>query len=177
LTCIWVISNKNNKDTWERGWGTLSTEEGGKGILPRTVNKQAESGRRGSGGSRVAPSNQECESLWEWQREENSTGKVGRPTSHVSYKQTQWLAGAAAPPSNQAVKVAVGGKLHRRVGKTHFPHELYINMQVRESGCSITSPSVFGKGTACSRGSCTGELWVNKVCRARWVLSSFLRSA
>jgi hypothetical protein len=29
--------------------------------------------------------------------------------------------------SRKVVKVAVGGKLHRRGGKTHFPGELYIN--------------------------------------------------
>jgi hypothetical protein len=37
-------------------------------------------------------------------------------------------AGAAAhtqqPEAGKLVKVAVGGKLHRRGGKTHFPHEL-----------------------------------------------------
>jgi hypothetical protein len=46
----------------------------------------------------------------------------------MNCKQTWGLAGVAAPPSNQEagklVKVAVGGKLHRRVGETHFPHEL-----------------------------------------------------
>jgi hypothetical protein len=26
---------------WERGWGTLNTKDCGKGILPRTVKKQA----------------------------------------------------------------------------------------------------------------------------------------
>jgi hypothetical protein len=31
---------------------------------------------------------------------------------------------------------------------------------------------VLGKGKACSSGSCTGELWVNKACGARWLLSS-----
>jgi hypothetical protein len=31
---------------------------------------------------------------------ENSTGEEGRPTSHVNYKQTWKLAGAAAQPSN-----------------------------------------------------------------------------
>jgi hypothetical protein len=46
-----------------------------------------------------------------------------------------------------------------------------------ESGCTVTSPSVLRKGKACSSGSCTGELWVNKACGARWVLSSPLRSA
>jgi hypothetical protein len=35
------ISSKNNKDTWERGWGALSAKDWGKGILPKTVNKQA----------------------------------------------------------------------------------------------------------------------------------------
>jgi hypothetical protein len=47
----------------------------------------------------------------------------------VNCKQTWQLAGAAALPSNQEqagklVKVAVGGKLHKRGGKTHLPHEL-----------------------------------------------------
>jgi hypothetical protein len=36
-----VIRNKKNKDMRERGWGTLSAKHWGKGILPRTVNKQA----------------------------------------------------------------------------------------------------------------------------------------
>jgi hypothetical protein len=36
---------------------------------------------------------------------------------------------------------------------------------------------VLEKGKACSRGSCTGELWVNKACGARWALSSPWRSA
>jgi hypothetical protein len=44
-------------------------------------------------------------------------------------------------------------------------------MQVWESGCSVTSPSVLGKGKACSSSSRTGELWVNKACRARWGLT------
>jgi hypothetical protein len=52
----------------------------------------------------------------------------GRPTSHVSCKQTHWLAGAAAhtqqSEAGKLVKATVGGKLHRRGGKTHFPHEL-----------------------------------------------------
>jgi hypothetical protein len=46
-----------------------------------------------------------------------------------------------------------------------------------ESWCSVTSLSVLGKGKACSSSSCTGELWINKACGARWVLSSPLRSA
>jgi hypothetical protein len=36
----WPISNKNNKDTWVRGWGALSTKVWGKGILLGTVNQQ-----------------------------------------------------------------------------------------------------------------------------------------
>jgi hypothetical protein len=47
------------------------------------------------------PSNQELESLGKWRREENSTGEGGRPTSHVSCKQTWRLPGAAASPTNQ----------------------------------------------------------------------------
>jgi hypothetical protein len=80
-----MISNKSNKDTWERGWGTLSSEDWGKGTLPGTVIKQA--------------------------------GLAGEP-----------LAGAGAhtqqPGTGKLVKVAEGGKLHRRGGKTHFPREL-----------------------------------------------------
>jgi hypothetical protein len=60
----------------ERGWGTLSAEDWGKGILPGTVNKQA--------------------------------GWAGEP-----------LVGAG-----KLVRVAEGGKLHRRGGKTHFSREL-----------------------------------------------------
>jgi hypothetical protein len=45
----------------------------------------------------------------------------------MSYKQTRWLAGAAAHAqqagAGKLVKAAVGGKLHRRGEKTHFPHE------------------------------------------------------
>jgi hypothetical protein len=69
----------------ERGWGALSAEDWGKGILPGTVNKQ--------------------------------TGQAGEP-----------LAGAGAraqqPGVGKLLRVAEGGKLHRRGGKTHFPREL-----------------------------------------------------
>jgi hypothetical protein len=61
-------------------------------------------------------------------REENTTGEEGRPNSYMSCKQTRWLAGAAAHAqqsgAGKLVKVAVGGKLHRRIRKTHFPREL-----------------------------------------------------
>jgi hypothetical protein len=47
-------------------------------------------------------------------------------------KQVRWareaLAGAGAcakqPGAGKLVRVVEGGKLHRRGGKTHFPHEL-----------------------------------------------------
>jgi HEPN domain-containing protein len=46
----------------------------------------------------------------------------------MSCKQTCWLAGAAVHAQQagvgKLVKAAVGGKLHKRGGKTHFPHEL-----------------------------------------------------
>jgi hypothetical protein len=80
-----TISNKNNKDTREREWGALRTEDWGKGILPGTVNKQAG-----------------------WAREA-LTG-VGVCTQQ--------------PGMRKLVRVAEGGKLHRRGGKTHFPCEL-----------------------------------------------------
>jgi hypothetical protein len=67
-------------------------------------------------------------------------------------------AGVAAhtqhPGAGKLVKVVVGGKLHRREGKAHF----YVNCKLThqpESGCSVTSSSVIGKGKACS--SCTQE--------------------
>jgi hypothetical protein len=97
----WLISNKNNKDTRKRRWGALSTEDWGKRILPGTVNKQARWAGEALVGTERALSNQEQEGLWEWRREENSTGEEGRPNSHVNCKQTWRLAGAAALPSNQ----------------------------------------------------------------------------
>jgi hypothetical protein len=38
---------------WERGWGTLSTEDWGKGILPETINKQAGQAREALVGAGV----------------------------------------------------------------------------------------------------------------------------
>jgi hypothetical protein len=69
----------------ERGWGTLSTEDWGKGILPGTVNKQA--------------------------------GQAGEALAGVG-------AHAQQPGAGKLVRVAEGGKLHRRGGKTHFSREL-----------------------------------------------------
>jgi hypothetical protein len=64
----------------ERGWGTLSAKDWGKGILPGTVNKQA--GRAGRAGEAPA----------------------GAGTC------------AQQPGAGKLVKVAMGGKLHRRGG-------------------------------------------------------------
>jgi hypothetical protein len=47
----------------ERGWGALSAEDWGKGILPRTVNKQARQAGEPLAGAGHEPSNQEWESL------------------------------------------------------------------------------------------------------------------
>jgi hypothetical protein len=69
----------------ERGWGALTAEDWGKGILPGTVNKQA---RRAG---------------------EALLGAGAR---------------AQQPGEGKLVRVAEGGKLHRRGGKTHFPREL-----------------------------------------------------
>jgi hypothetical protein len=59
------LSNKqkNNKDMQERGWEALSAKDWGKGIHPRTVNKQAMWAREAPAGARPTPSNQEQESL------------------------------------------------------------------------------------------------------------------
>jgi hypothetical protein len=55
-------------------------------------------------------------------------GEGRRLTSHVSCRQTCHPAGAAAHAQQSGVgkliKAAVGGKLHRRGGKAHFPCEL-----------------------------------------------------
>jgi hypothetical protein len=51
----------------------------------------------------------------------------GRPTSHTNCKQTRWLAGAAASPSNQereSLEKWWWKKTPQERGKTHFPHEL-----------------------------------------------------
>jgi hypothetical protein len=69
----------------ERGWGTLSAEDWGKGTLPGTVNKQAR------------------------QAGDALTGAGARTQQ---------------PGAGKLVRVAEGGKLHRRGGKTHFPREL-----------------------------------------------------
>jgi hypothetical protein len=86
---------------WERGWGALSAEDWGKGILPGTVNKQAGWSRETLAGVGVCAQQPGAGKLVRVAREENSTEEEGRPTSHVNCKQTWRLAGAAAPPSNQ----------------------------------------------------------------------------
>jgi hypothetical protein len=69
----------------ERGWGALSTEDWGKGILPRTVNKQAR--------------------------------QAGETLVGVGVHAQQ-------PGVRKLVRVAEGGKIHRKRGKTHFLREL-----------------------------------------------------
>jgi hypothetical protein len=58
----------------------------------------------------------------------NSTREGGRPTSHMSCKQTLQLAGAAAHTqqigAGKLVKAVVGGKLYRRGGRP-TPHVSY----------------------------------------------------
>jgi hypothetical protein len=63
----------------------MSTEDWGKGILPRTVNKQA--------------------------------GRAGEAVTGVRMRTQK-------PGAGKLVRVAEGGKLHRRGGKTHFSSEL-----------------------------------------------------
>jgi hypothetical protein len=59
--------------------------------------------------------------LVKWRREENSTREEGRPTSHMSCKQTHQPAGAAAHAqqsgAGKLVKAVMEGKLHRRGGR------------------------------------------------------------
>jgi hypothetical protein len=63
----------------------VSTEDWGKRILPRTVNKQARRAREALAGMGMR---------------------------------------AQQPGAGKLVRVVEGGKLHRRGGKAHFPHEL-----------------------------------------------------
>jgi hypothetical protein len=86
---------------WERGWGTLSAKDWGKGTLPGTVNKQAGLAREPLVGVGTHAKQPEVGKLVRVAEEEISTGEEVRPTSHVNCKQTWRLAGAAAPPSNQ----------------------------------------------------------------------------
>jgi hypothetical protein len=65
--------------------GHTECEDWGKGILPRTVNKQV--------------------------------GQAGEALVGVGVHAQQ-------PGTGKLVKVVVGGKLHRRGWKTHFPHKL-----------------------------------------------------
>jgi hypothetical protein len=85
----------------ERGWDTLSAEDWGKGILPRTVNKQAGHAGEALAGAGAHAQQPGVGKLVRVVEGENSTGEGGRPTSYMSCKQTWWLAGAAELPSNQ----------------------------------------------------------------------------
>jgi hypothetical protein len=90
----------------------------------------------------------------EWRNQEGpwATARCQRPDSLGRCGQGA-TSHAQQSGAGKLVKVAVAGKNHRRGGKTHFPCELQINTQVCKSGCSVTSPSVLGKGKACSSGS------------------------
>jgi hypothetical protein len=105
----------------------VSSEEG-RGILPGTVNKQDRPGQTGEGRSRGACPATRSRKAYKRCRGRKSTGEGGRPTLYMSCKQTHWPAGAAAytqqSGAGKPVKAEVGGKLHRREGKTHFPCEL-----------------------------------------------------
>jgi hypothetical protein len=51
-------------------------------------------------------------------------------------KQVGWVGAAARaqqPGVGKLMRVAEGGKLHRRGGKTHLPHELQTNMPASRS--------------------------------------------
>jgi hypothetical protein len=52
------------------------------------------------------------------------------------------VAQAQQPEAGKLVKVAMGGKLHKRGGKTHFPCELKINKLAREGRSSGTHPAI-----------------------------------
>jgi hypothetical protein len=69
----------------ERGWGALSAEDWGKGILPGIVNIQV--------------------------------GWIGEAVAGVGVH-------AQKPEVGELLRVAEGGKLHRKGGKTHLPCEL-----------------------------------------------------
>jgi hypothetical protein len=73
---------------WERGWSTLNAKDWGKGILPGTVNKQAGQAREAPVGVGARTQQPGAGKLVRVAEGENSTGKEGRPTSHVSCKQT-----------------------------------------------------------------------------------------
>jgi hypothetical protein len=85
----------------QRGWGALSAKDWGKGILPGTVNKQAGLAGEPLAGAGMRAQQPGVGKLVRVAEGGNSTGEEGRPTSHVSCKQTWQLAGAAALPSNQ----------------------------------------------------------------------------
>jgi hypothetical protein len=55
------------------------------------------------------------------------------------------------PGAGKLVKVAVGGKLHRRGRKGHFPRELQINKLAGEGRSDGTCPAT-RSGKACKSG-------------------------
>jgi hypothetical protein len=53
---------------------------------------------------------------------------------------------AQKPRAEKLVRVAEGGKLHRRRGKTYFPRELQTNTQARETGAMSPPPACLERG-------------------------------
>jgi hypothetical protein len=78
--------------------------------------------------------------------QKDSTGEGGRPTSHVSCKQTQWPAGAAAHAqqsgAGKLVKVVVGGKLHRERRTVNKHTGLRKQVQCHLSQCAWKGESL-----------------------------------
>jgi hypothetical protein len=102
----------------------------------------------------------------------------GTVNKQASQRRQEWW----PPPSNlrvgKLVTVAVMRKDPLESGKGALPTWTVNKQAAVEGGCSTTSSSVLGEGKTCKQWlSCPGELQINKACRARWVLSSFLRSA
>jgi hypothetical protein len=55
---------------------------------------------------------------------EHRRGREGKSLTTSWLEKAGAMARAQQPEVGKLVKVAVGGKLHRRGGKTHFPREL-----------------------------------------------------
>jgi hypothetical protein len=81
----------------------------------------------------------------------------GKPTSHVSCKQTHRPAGAAAQAqqsgAGKLVKAVVEGKLHRRGGKTHFLRKQ--TSRPEKAGAVSPLPVCLERGKLVAVASCT----------------------
>jgi hypothetical protein len=107
----------------ERGWGTLSTEDWGKGILPRTVNKQAGQAREAPAGARARePGAGKLVRVVEGRKLYKREG--GRPTSHMSCKQAcSWQEQQHCPAtrSRKACESGGGRKTPQERGEDPLP--------------------------------------------------------